>query len=247
MMSCEKARDLIERVVDGTIDSDRLDALQIHTETCETCRAEFGRCTLIEEVVKDAFVSRTGAEQAGRRIAEKIASRSQGPVRVVRSGAGWGRSAVAAAVVLAAGLLVGFVAGRMHPDEPAPAPVRVLVPMALSEIEGTVLVKHEDSDSWRVVQSGSTVYRGDTFHSLAKSAFVLELPGEDSTIEVTPNSVLALTTFEKGQTAEKHKIKFTLEQGECTASLESPHGPFFIKTPHGQVEALGTEFTVTVE
>jgi ferric-dicitrate binding protein FerR (iron transport regulator) len=44
------------------------------------------------------------------------------------------------------------------------------------------------------------------------------------------------------------ETQFFLEHGECTASLNSPHhGPFFISTPHGQVEALGTEFTVTVE
>ncbi|HUT46836.1 MAG TPA: FecR domain-containing protein [Sedimentisphaerales bacterium] len=42
------------------------------------------------------------------------------------------------------------------------------------------------------------------------------------------------------------ETQFFLEHGECTASLESPHGPFFISTPNGRVEALGTEFTVTV-
>jgi ferric-dicitrate binding protein FerR (iron transport regulator) len=40
--------------------------------------------------------------------------------------------------------------------------------------------------------------------------------------------------------------EFSLEHGECTASLQSPHVPFFVRTPHGRVEALGTEFTVTV-
>jgi ferric-dicitrate binding protein FerR (iron transport regulator) len=52
--------------------------------------------------------------------------------------------------------------------------------------------------------------------------------------------MLALTSY-NGQT------QFFLEHGECTANLEGPHGPFFISTPHGRVEALGTEFTVTVE
>ena len=43
------------------------------------------------------------------------------------------------------------------------------------------------------------------------------------------------------------QTQFFLQHGECTAALESPHGRFFIETPHVRVEALGTEFTVTVE
>jgi ferric-dicitrate binding protein FerR (iron transport regulator) len=64
--------------------------------------------------------------------------------------------------------------------------------------------------------------------------------GEKSTIRLGQNSMLALTSY-------NGKTQFFLEHGECTASLESPHRPFFIRTPHGRVEALGTEFTVSVE
>ncbi len=240
MISCQRAKDLIESVVDGTIDSDQLDVLKTHTETCAACRAELARCHLVEEVVKDAFVSQTGAEQAGERIAERIAAQPQAPVRTVRYGAGWARMAVAAAVVLAAGLLIGFVAGRIHPGKSAGAPPLVQVPMQVGDLEGTVLVKHDNSDVWEPLQSGAAVYLGDMFHSTPRSGFVLELEDNESTIEVNQNSMLALTSY-NGET------QFSLEQGECTASLESPHGPFFINTPHGQVEALGTEFTVTVE
>jgi hypothetical protein len=43
------------------------------------------------------------------------------------------------------------------------------------------------------------------------------------------------------------KTQFHLEHGKLAAALESPHPPFFVSTPHGRVEALGTEFTVNVE
>ncbi len=52
----------------------------------------------------------------------------------------------------------------------------------------------------------------------------------NSTIEVSPNSMLALVSY-------GNKTEFSLEQGECTANLQSPHGPFFVRTPHGRVEA----------
>ena len=102
-----------------------------------------------------------------------------------------------------------------------------------------VLVRHDGSDSWQPLQSGAVVYRGDMFHSVAKAEFVLDL-GNNSTIKVNPNSMLVLVAY-------GGKTEFSLEHGECTASLQSPHGPFFIRTPQGRVEALGTEFTVTVE
>jgi ferric-dicitrate binding protein FerR (iron transport regulator) len=63
---------------------------------------------------------------------------------------------------------------------------------------------------------------------------------DKSTIELNQNSMLVLKLY-NGET------QFFLEYGRCTAALESPHPPFFIRTPHGRVEALGTEFTVTVE
>ena len=110
--------------------------------------------------------------------------------------------------------------------------------MKVARLEGTVLVKHQDSDLWYPLMPGSGIYLGDTFHSTAKSAFVLELE-DKSTLELNQNSMLVLKLY-NGET------QFFLEHGECTASLESPHGPFFISTPHGRVEALGTEFTVTV-
>ena len=90
----------------------------------------------------------------------------------------------------------------------------------------------------RPLEVGSNIYLGDTFHSTAKSAFILKLDKE-STLELNQNSMLVLRLY-------NDETQFFLEHGECTASLESPHEPFFISTPNGRMEALGTEFTVTV-
>ena len=147
--------------------------------------------------------------------------------------------AVAAGVLLAVGCLAGFALGRAGFAREAKEPALTRVPLHVTELHGTVLVRHQGYDMWHALERGSDVCLGDTFHSTAKSGFVLQL-AKDSTIEVDQNSMLALTSY-NGQT------QFFLEHGECTASLESPHGRFFIDTPNGRAEALGTEFTVTVE
>ncbi len=237
MTSCDIAKNLIEKVLEGTISEAELAELRSHAETCEACREEFGRCNLLEEVVKDAFVSSTAAEQARTQVLAKLAAEPRRQGRAIRLS--WMRTAVAAGLVLGVGLLLGFLVGRTPLDTPSDTPSLVRVPMQVGTLEGTVLVRHESSDVWQPLQSGAPVYLGDTFHSTPKSGFTLEL-GSSSTINVNQNSMLALTSY-------NGKTQFFLEQGECTASLESPHGPFFVRTPHGRVEALGTEFTVTVE
>ena len=131
---------------------------------------------------------------------------------------------------------MGFLLGRTNFTN---LQITAKVPMQVAELKGTVLIRHQDSDTWQTMTPDSSVHLGDTFHSAAKSSFTLKLDAE-SKIEVEQNSMMALTSY-NGQT------QFFLEHGQCKASLESPHGPFFISTPHGRVEALGTEFTVTVE
>lgn len=238
MTNCDMAKNLIEKVLERIISEAELAELRSHAETCEACREEFHRCSLVEEVVKDAFICQTAAEQARTQVLAKLTVQPRPQVSAVRLP--WMRFAAAASVILGIGLLLGFVAGQMRLTEPPPKPPLVQVPMQVGDLEGTVLVKHESSDVWQPLQSGAPVYLGDMFHSTPRSGFVLELEDNKSTIEVNQNSMLALTSY-NGET------QFFLEQGECTASLQSPHDPFFIRTPHGRVEALGTEFTVTVE
>ncbi|UCG56235.1 MAG: FecR domain-containing protein [Phycisphaerales bacterium] len=242
MIDCDTCRDLVEKYLDGMIDKTELAELKTHAEACETCREEFDRCALLEDCVKHAFGSQTAAEQAKKRLLARLAEEPSPRVRRIRYGPAWlagGPAAIAATILLVIGLAVGFALGRAGSGKPAGAPLTARVPLRVSELDGTVLVRHEGTDVWRILQSDSDIYLGDTFHSTAKSGFTLAIDGE-STIEVNQNSMLVLRSY-NGET------QFFLEHGECTAALESPHGPFFIYTPNGRAEALGTEFTVTVE
>jgi ferric-dicitrate binding protein FerR (iron transport regulator) len=241
-MTCEKYEKLIEQYVDGTISDEQLAELKTHAEECASCREEFDGCVLLEDVVRQAFSSRTSAEQARSSVVARVSAGPSSPAQRTRYGAGWlggKRAAIAASILLAVGLSLGFAMGRAGIFKRPEAPLTAQVPIRIGGLEGTVLVMHKGSDLWQVLEAGSNVYLGDTFHSTAKSAFVLELEDE-STIEVNQNSMLVLKLY-NGET------QFFLEYGRCTAALESPHPPFFIYTPHGRVEALGTEFTITVE
>jgi len=240
-MNCEKCKNLIERHIDGTISDKDFAELKAHTDTCQSCREEFSRCARLSETIQQAFSSQTAAEQARRSVIARLSEQADQWRQPTRPSAAWlagKRAAIAASILLAAGLLLGFALGRAGIVKPAGAPRTPQVPIRLGRLEGTVLVKHEGCDVWQALRAGSGIYLGDRFHSTAKSGFVLELQNE-STIEVNQNSMLVLRSY-NGET------QFFLEHGECTASLESPHGRFFISTPHGRVEALGTEFTVTV-
>ena len=239
MMTCEKYKNLIEKYVEGTISDGQLAELKNHTETCESCREEFERCVLLQDVVRQALSSRTSAGQAGTSLLGMLSSETNRRLAPARYGTALfagKRAAIAASILLAIGLLLGFAIGRA--DKSVWTPLTAQVPISVGKIDGTVLVRHEGSDVWQALEAGSNIYLGDTFHSTARSAFVLKLD-DVSTLELNQNSMLVLKLY-NGQT------QFFLEHGECTASLESPHGPFFISTPHGRVEALGTEFTVKV-
>ena len=237
MMNCEACKSLIEKYLDGMITGDEWSELQKHMEACPSCRAEFDRCVFIEKAITQAFGSSTSAEQAGTSLVARLpAEPDRKPLArqpVLFSGK---QAAIAAGFLLAAGLLLGFALGRG--GEPAKAPLKAEVPIRVSLTEGTVLVRREGSDVWQTLLTGSKVHLGDTFHSAAKSVCVLKLD-DQSTLELDQNSLLVLNSYD-GET------RFHLEHGRLDATLESPHPPFFISTPHGRVEALGTEFTVTV-
>ena len=236
MSNCKTFKNYIEKYIDGTISDRQLKELKEHSQACQSCRKEFEQCTFLQESIKHAFSSTISGEQARASVMAKLPERENQQIRINSFRPIWlagKRIAAAAVILLAVGLLMGFVLGRMN------FKLGTKVPIQLADLEGTVLVKHQDSDTWQTLTPDSSVYIGDTFHSVNKSSFVLKLEN-NSTIEVDQNSMLSLTSY-NGQT------QFFLEHGQCKAALESPHGPFFISTPHGRVEAQGTEFTVTVE
>ncbi|MHC4535329.1 MAG: FecR domain-containing protein [Planctomycetota bacterium] len=233
-MSCEKYTELIEKYLSADIEETELDELKDHIGQCASCRKKYEHLGRLEKVVKKAFSSATTAKQASESILSKLPATKRGSSTVLLFSK---QMAVAASIFLAVGLFSGFVLGRFDKDEQVPTAAKV--PMKVARLEGTVLVKHRDSELWHPMVASSDIYQGDTFHSAPKSALVLEV-GNKSTLELNQNSMLVLKLYNGG-------TKFHLEHGKLSAALESPHPPFFVSTPHGRVEALGTEFTVNVE
>jgi ferric-dicitrate binding protein FerR (iron transport regulator) len=232
-MNCEKYIELIEKYLNSDIQDAELDELKRHTQQCPSCRSKFEQIDRFEEVVKDAFSSATTAEEASDSVLSKLPTVRSIPARTLQFGA---RIAVAASIMLGAGFILGFVfAGYTSVSQTSAKKV----PMKVARLKGIVLVKHQDSELWHRLEGDSSIYVGDTFHSTSKSGFILELE-DKSTLELNQNSMLVLKLYNGG-------TQFHLEHGKLAAALESPHPPFFVSTPHGRVEALGTEFTVNVE
>jgi ferric-dicitrate binding protein FerR (iron transport regulator) len=159
------------------------------------------------------------------------------PITPQPSGRTWIRQWGAIAAVLLFGVGLGFVLQNIQ-SRPDAGISRKPVAIQVAEVKGTVLVKHRDAQVWETLEADSAVFLGDTFYTTATSNLVLSL-GQFNRIEVTPNSMLALESSDK-------TTEFFLKHGQCTPVLNGPHGPFFIRTPNGRMEALGTEFTVTV-
>jgi hypothetical protein len=233
-MSCEKYTELIEKYLSAEIKDIELDELKDHIGQCASCRKKYEQLGRLEKIVKVSFSSATTAKQASESIMSKLPETKRGSSTVLLFSK---QTAVAASIFLAIGLFSGFLAGRFDSDKQVTTATKV--PMKVAQLAGTVLVKHRDSELWHPVAADSDIYLGDTFHSGPKSALVLELENQ-STLELNQNSMLVLKLY-NGET------QFHLECGKLAAALESPHPPFFVSTPHGRVEALGTEFTVNVE
>jgi len=237
MTDCTKYKNFIEKYLDGIILEAELAELKAHAETCPPCRQELDRCAFMQNAVKQALQPSVPAEQAGTRLLEKLPVEPHRFARpVLLAGR---RAAIAAGILFAAGMFIGLALDRAGGLRSAMSPVTAQVPIHVGEVQGTVLVRHEGSDFWSTLEGESKIYLGDTFHAAANSGCVLKLDGK-STLELSQNSMLVLKSY-NGET------QLYLDHGQLSAALESPHPPFFVSTPHGRVEALGTEFTVTVE
>jgi hypothetical protein len=230
-MNCEQYTELIEKYLSAEINEAELEQLQEHIGECESCKKKYEQLGRLEKIVKKAFTSATTVEQASETILSKLPASRPVSVRILSFNK---YSAIAASVLVGISFLCGFILARFD-DKPTTAKV----PMKVVKLEGTVLVKRENSENWSPLSTETDIYVGDTFHSVAKSSLVLEV-GNKSTLELNQNSMLVLELYNGG-------TKFHLEHGKLAAALQSPHPPFFVSTPHGQVEALGTEFTVNVE
>lgn len=234
-MDCDKYKKLIEKYLDGIINDTELTDLKSHSENCSICRKEFEQSRLLQTVIVEGMSTRTTAKEAREIILSKLGDvKYKSPSMSLFTG--W--KAIAASILIAACLSSGFYMGRVTSTRTT-APLAAKTSLHIASMEGIVLVKHNGFAIWEKLEPQSNIYVGDTFHCAAKSAFNLESQ-DKSTIKLNQNSMLTLKVY-NGET------QFYLEQGEMSADLNSPHPPFVVSTPNGRVEALGTEFTVSVE
>ena len=240
MDHCPNTQDNLNRHLEGALSASEEQALQDHLTDCPACAAAFKQMDLLEEVVRDAVIPESDVQQAAARVTERLAQQQATspqsfvarPIRQARV-----RQCIDAAALLLIGLGLGFVC-QSYWQTPDALPLKP-VDLQVTEIKGIVLVKHQDAQVWQVLNTGSSIYLGDTFHTTATSNLTLSFAAS-SRIEITQNSMLVVESY------DTKKTQFYLEHGQCTPVLNGPHGPFFIHTPNGRLEALGTEFTVKV-
>ena len=234
-MSCEKYKKLIEKYLDGIISDMELADLKSHAQNCSLCKKEFEQSKTLQAVIAESFSGKITVEDAAEAVLSKLTDKKIGsPTKV--SFAGW--KAVAASILIMVSLLSGLCLGRFS-NVQTWLPLTAKTPLRITSLQGIVLVKHQGAVLWKKLEPQSNVYVGDTFHSAAKAVFVMEFE-DKSTVKLNQNSMLVLKKYNGG-------TLFSLEQGELAADLNSPHPSFVISTPNGRVEALGTEFTVSVE
>lgn len=230
-MNCQEMNKRIEAYLEGSLDDGDRQELENHLETCPTCRQEFEDGRKLETVIREAFTFSCEASLATEAVLSKTTTVTPRPAVRFEFGK------IAAGLLLLAGLAIGFYAGRQSAKEPAITAAATAY--RISELEGTVLVRHPNATAWRPLTAEAAIYTGDELLSLPGGRARLEVAA-DSFVELFENSMLVVEV-----TGDRTDLR--LVRGRLDADLDSPHGPFFVTTPHGRAEALGTEFTVTVE
>lgn len=236
-MTCSDFQARISDLLAGTAAPADVDALRRHAEGCPTCRAAWDELDRTGALVREAFAADTSAVLARQRLLAQLPTEQHVPARRPRLPRFILRGALAASILLAVGL-GGFAAGRMHTAPPVAAsapPIDVRV----ATVDGTVLVKRAHQPHWQALSPGDTLCLGDLLQSAGKSAATLAL-WDNSSITIQAATTLSADAFDG-------KVEFALRSGTIQASLQSAHPPFFIRTPQGTLEALGTEFVVKVD
>jgi hypothetical protein len=231
-MNCQNYQIILDAYIDGTVTPQQIQQLEAHIQSCETCRREYETHRKMKLVLGECLTLSEPSEQTIQSIMTNAASQEIASGSTI--GFFW---KIAASILLIAAVGLGFMAGRFLPATPSINAVQVAY--QIKSLEGTVLVRHTGTEIWRPLAKDSAIYVGDDFLSTPNAKVVFAV-GAKSFITLTQNSMLVLKTV--ADTTELY-----LANGNLDASLESPHGPFFVTTPHGRAEALGTEFTINVE
>lgn len=240
-MSCKDFESQLAELVAGTISPSDRDALVRHAQTCADCRRALADHERLRGTLQEAFAPATPAWQAAVAILQRLPAAPPAPLRNVRLASlfapAW-RGLAAAVLLLAVGSLGGFALGRLRAATTAP-PSTGRLPVRIASVSGTVLVKHAHQADWHDLSPTSAMYLGDVVHATGASAATLSLWNQ-STIDLAANTTLSADAFDG-------RVEFSLCSGTIKARLESAHPSFFIRTPQGVLEALGTEFTVSVQ
>ncbi len=234
MNTCEQYKNFIALYLEGELSDTQQAQLQQHTQICSACRGEYETAKSLAMIINDSFLPQQSDGQAAEAVLTAI---KQTPARQKQSSRHWAMSKIAAGIMIAAALLIGFYAGRTsnqwQPDN------LIQASYTIQHVEGTVLVKRSNSHVWQPLTIDSAIYSDDQFLSSPGSRVLFAID-EQSHIELKENSMLVLEIT-------PDKTNLHLVHGTLDADLTSPHGPFFVTTPHGRAEALGTEFTVKVD
>ncbi len=250
-MSCKETNRLIERLLGGPITGPELETLEAHAQVCPACRGELESFQKMQRLLIEGLSARTPEVEARDRVLSKLkespmvarGGKFRWPVRLGLP------TPIAACILLVVGVCIGLSLSRSRPGAPqiqsaatglrqTPGGPESATPIRVCSVSGTVLIKHFGARVWEEVTGSTSIYVGDRFHASPGSSLGLALK-DDNTVWLKANSMLSLETL-NGQ------IEFRVDSGTVTADLKSPHGPFFISTPQGRIEALGTEFTVSV-
>ncbi len=240
-MNCRECQNLIGKYRNGEIGKPELSALREHIGNCPLCGKEFEMLAKVKGLVTEAFQSKTRPADARTSIMSRLPSMRSFALHKRRFDIGpslrkW-IPAISGGLVIV-GILIGFELKQITTARQSSIETGELVPMQVSGLEGMVLVKHGGSEIWEELKSSSAVYLADVFQSSAKSKVSL-LFGDRSKVTLDSNSILALKVYDGG-------VEFRLDHGTLKASLSTSHPPFIVRTAQGRVEALGTEFTVSV-
>ncbi|MHC4796250.1 MAG: zf-HC2 domain-containing protein [Planctomycetota bacterium] len=241
-MTCETYKKLIGKFLDGHIEPEEQRTLQTHLMSCSSCRDEYEDIERVGELLQETFNPQSSTFDVRDKILSELPlQHSGGPEGERPTWPGYFRWLLpaAACLMLMVGGLVGFQIGHWRITGKDGGVKKAPVNIQISQLDGTVLVKHQGAEVWEELTAETDIYLGDRFESINKSGMTLAL-WEGCKLELEDNSSLSLNSYNGG-------IDFGLGCGSAKASLASDHPPFYISTPQGRIQALGTEFVVTVK
>ena len=231
-MNCKEFKIIIDKYIEGDVDKSCLKELNLHADTCSNCRKELLFASNLESVLKQSVPTNIDAQNASERILSDLQTQSK--IQITKPAFKFNKWLAAAACIL-----IGFGLAKISTISTKQNTSSPKVPLTAVDITGTVLVKRLDAETWQQLSSDQKVYLGDTFQAAGNSGMTLVFE-DGSTMTLRQNTMLQLKEF-------NGKTDFYLSYGKVHSDLRSPHAPFFISTPHGRAEALGTDFTVTVD